>query len=71
MFIVHLFIVIVQKLLLSKIRWRNAKLIFKDLTEMGIASKARLINYLRDVHLLYLQPIITQYFASNKSEIWP
>ena len=21
--------------------------------------------------LLYLQPIITQYFASNKSEIWP
>lgn len=20
---------------------------------------------------LYLQPIITQYFASNKSEIWP
>lgn len=22
-------------------------------------------------HVLYLQPIITQYFASNKSEIWP
>ena len=22
-------------------------------------------------HTLYLQPIITQYFASNKSEIWP
>lgn len=21
--------------------------------------------------ILYLQPIITQYFASNKSEIWP
>lgn len=20
---------------------------------------------------MYLQPIITQYFASNKSEIWP
>lgn len=23
------------------------------------------------VHVEYLQPIITQYFASNKSEIWP
>lgn len=22
-------------------------------------------------HIRYLQPIITQYFASNKSEIWP
>lgn len=57
MFIVHLFIVIVQKLLLSKIRWRNAKLIFKDLTEMGIASKARLINYLRDVHICMFQQV--------------
>ena len=27
--------------------------------------------YGRDkVHMLYLQPVITQYFASNKSEIW-
>lgn len=24
-----------------------------------------------DIQHLYLQPIITQYFASNKSEIWP
>lgn len=24
-----------------------------------------------ELHLKYLQPIITQYFASNKSEIWP
>ena len=24
-----------------------------------------------DFHKEYLQPIITQYFASNKSEIWP
>lgn len=23
------------------------------------------------LHNKYLQPIITQYFASNKSEIWP
>lgn len=25
----------------------------------------------KEVHVQYLQPIITQYFASNKSEIWP
>lgn len=24
-----------------------------------------------ELHRMYLQPIITQYFASNKSEIWP
>ena len=29
-----------------------------------IATTSKYIN-------LYLQPIITQYFASNKSEIWP
>lgn len=23
-----------------------------------------------DLHVLYLQPIITQYFIDNKSEIW-
>ena len=27
--------------------------------------------YKNDFKFLYLQPIITQYFASNKSEIWP
>ena len=24
----------------------------------------------RELHILYLQPIITQYFIDNKSEIW-
>ena len=24
----------------------------------------------KDLHTLYLQPIITQYFIDNKSEIW-
>ena len=28
-------------------------------------------NSLLNLHIMYLQPIITQYFASNKSEIWP
>lgn len=23
-----------------------------------------------EIHILYLQPIITQYFIDNKSEIW-
>ena len=26
---------------------------------------------IRHGYIMYLQPIITQYFASNKSEIWP
>lgn len=51
------FIVVVQKLLLGKIRWRYAKLIFEDLTEMGIAAKPRLINYFRDIHIRMLQQI--------------
>ena len=29
------------------------------------------IRRAKAVHNQYLQPIITQYFASNKSEIWP
>ena len=28
------------------------------------------IDFLELLHVLYLQPIITQYFATNKSEIW-
>lgn len=27
-------------------------------------------TFFKAVHLLYLQPIITQYFIDNKSEIW-
>ena len=34
-------------------------------TELGIFTFARLEQP------SYLQPVITQYFASNKSEIWP
>ncbi len=33
-------------------------------TELGISIEVN------PVHPLYLQPVITQYFASNKSEIW-
>ena len=33
-------------------------------TDLGI------IISLKDLHLEYLQPIITQYFIDNKSEIW-
>ena len=29
-----------------------------------------IFTFCRLVHLLYLQPIITQYFIDNKSEIW-
>ena len=46
----------------------------------GRGYDAQIVNYsnLHDdeklkmaFNFLYLQPIITQYFASNKSEIWP
>lgn len=33
-----------------------------------VLLKSKLFN---DLQPSYLQPIITQYFASNKSEIWP
>ena len=33
-------------------------------TEFGI------VTLCRDLQYLYLQPIITQYFIDNKSEIW-
>ena len=29
-----------------------------------------MITEVRELHTLYLQPIITQYFIDNKSEIW-
>ena len=29
-----------------------------------------MVTEVREEHLLYLQPIITQYFIDNKSEIW-
>ena len=29
-----------------------------------------MVTEVRELHLLYLQPIITQYFIDNKSEIW-
>ena len=29
-----------------------------------------MVTEVRDIQLLYLQPIITQYFIDNKSEIW-
>ena len=31
---------------------------------------AGIMMLFKDLHFWYLQPVITQYFASNKSEIW-
>jgi len=36
---------------------------------VGIYSNGR-FTVIKDVQYLYLQPIITQYFIDNKSEIW-
>ena len=35
-----------------------------EMTESGIVNEVRLLQF------QYLQPIITQYFIDNKSEIW-
>ena len=35
-----------------------------DVTLLGI------VNDVKEIHEKYLQPIITQYFIDNKSEIW-
>lgn len=37
-----------------------------DTTALSVMDLEKLVN-----NTQYLQPIITQYFASNKSEIWP
>lgn len=37
---------------------------------LHIDRKSDLINFSNNVQALYLQPIITQYFIDNKSEIW-
>ena len=29
-----------------------------------------IVTEVKEEHIKYLQPVITQYFASNKSEIW-
>ena len=34
------------------------------------ATELGMVMLVRPEQLLYLQPVITQYFASNKSEIW-
>ena len=36
-----------------------------------VIAKSRILSLLYDkIYPLYLQPIITQYFIDNKSEIW-
>lgn len=35
-----------------------------------LVTLSGMLMFVRDLQLLYLQPIITQYFIDNKSEIW-
>ena len=35
-----------------------------------IVTLLGMVTEVRDLHAEYLQPIITQYFIDNKSEIW-
>lgn len=44
---------------------------FKEDRQLSFALERAGENRRELEQVLYLQPIITQYFASNKSEIWP
>lgn len=35
-----------------------------------LVTLSGMLMFVRDLQCLYLQPIITQYFIDNKSEIW-
>jgi len=35
-----------------------------------VVTLFRMVTEVRELQILYLQPIITQYFIDNKSEIW-
>lgn len=38
--------------------------------DADIGKGIRQVTFVRPLQASYLQPLITQYFASNKSEIW-
>lgn len=44
--------------------------VLRQKEEETISKIAHYVSQLPSIHCLYLQPIITQYFIDNKSEIW-
>ena len=44
--------------------------LFESLLFQGSYSNLKAIHKSQSLQFLYLQPIITQYFIDNKSEIW-
>lgn len=62
----HSILSIVDGIAMDFKEWQSEKrwspIIFMDSDNTALSN---------EVHIQYLQPIITQYFASNKSEIWP
>lgn len=50
---------------------KERKIAFYTLVKDMWANNADGLEGLIPFYEMYLQPIITQYFASNKSEIWP
>lgn len=43
---------------------------FANASESIVSTPFSIVRVFRLIHLMYLQPIITQYFIDNKSEIW-
>ena len=50
-------------------KWNDCGTMVGENGNMNISIEE--VEKLSVLYTLYLQPIITQYFASNKSEIWP
>lgn len=56
-----------------EIKWKSDSLIFireKEALRYGVETFGDGLYVDSLIHYLYLQPIITQYFIDNKSEIW-
>lgn len=52
------------------IRYHIHGLVTKFFIEIQIIRKNHFVNLIQYFYITYLQPIITQYFIDNKSEIW-
>ena len=48
----------------------NSNKFMQTLIDYDIKSKDKYGSNLLHYYIMYLQPIITQYFIGNKSEIW-
>lgn len=74
-------VILIRELQLRKVTFSIIVTLFGMLTQVRISQNAKapfpmvvtlsgILMLLRELQYAYLQPIITQYFIDNKSEIW-